>query len=833
MTFIQPAVSNETQVKPKPAPIVRYGDFLLGFLLLSALGTAGGRLIATHWTEELDIVQVSAFFGCLAGLALGQSRFSRKLSGLFAFLYGSFVVPWQLGLTISGSVEWSERLLSIVGRLQLILSDIYIRRAVEDNLFFLLLMACLFWSLGVTSGFLLARYGEPWQVILPPGLALFVIDLFDQLLPRRSWYMAIYIFFSLFILARLYFLHQRKDWDKRRTFIPSDIGFDISRYTALITLLIVLLAWNLLAFNQAIPVVADAYRVLSEPYLNFKDKNSFLFAALESSFNNVTDFYGSFQTLGGGSIKSERVVMNVDVPQRLPAAARLYWRARSYDFYQRGQWSTNIDEKLDFNPEDGVLPVSSIYGRVEAEFVFRPLIGIVTLYAPSQPVWFSRSGELQLDPHTDGTMDLISLKAEPYLRPGEQYRARSQVGAFTQKQLREAGETYPYWVMDRYVQLPPDITPRTLALAKEITAGAETPYDKAEAITNWLRANMKYAEMIEQPPARQEAVDWFLFDYRQGFCNYYAAAEVIMLRSLGIPARWVVGYAQGVRQENEGNSLPNGVVRYNVREKDSHAWPEVYFPNFGWVEFEPTVSQLAIERPSGEVTLSQIDPSAQPTPERNLPELDPEVTPIPTAEPLSTEPQQQATFAGAFALISALAAVVLLVIVWLTRRGQGSMLSLWVRLAGGSEGSLAEWEAEGANRGEQFSRGLALLGQRLLRRLSDLGLRPPARLQRWSQFTLMPLIAQAYHAVNQSLQDLDSRPPLSATPAERAAALVKIMPASQQSVDDLLTEYQKASYSSLQPDLGKARQAASLLRQLTRSFIMKKLFSRSKDEDKP
>ncbi len=105
--------------------------------------------------------------------------------------------------------------------------------------------------------------------------------------------------------------------------------------------------------------------------------------------------------------------------------------------------------------------------------------------------------------------------------------------------MRQAGTDYPDWVKQHYLQLPKSITPRTRQLAEQITAGLDTPYDKVIAITNYLRRNIQYVETIEdEPPTNQELIDWFLFDEKKGFCNYYSTAEIVMLRSLGIPARW-------------------------------------------------------------------------------------------------------------------------------------------------------------------------------------------------------------------------------------------------------------------------------------------------------
>jgi hypothetical protein len=132
-------------------------------------------------------------------------------------------------------------------------------------------------------------------------------------------------------------------------------------------------------------------------------------------------------------------------------------------------------------------------------------------------------------------------------------------------------------------------------LAQQIAGDADTPFDKARLVTAFLRDQMKYSETVPRIPPGRDPVDWFLFDQREGFCNYYATSEVMLLRSLGVPARLAVGYAEGIYD-------PEAKV-FNVRRKDAHAWPEVYFPGIGWIEFEPTVSQPGITRPSNEQPL--------------------------------------------------------------------------------------------------------------------------------------------------------------------------------------------------------------------------------------
>jgi hypothetical protein len=136
--------------------------------------------------------------------------------------------------------------------------------------------------------------------------------------------------------------------------------------------------------------------------------------------------------------------------------------------------------------------------------------------------------------------------------------------------------------------VPLSLTDRFQQLALSLGDGRATPYDQAVAVTSWLRDNMQYSRVTDAPPAEQDPLDWFVFDYKVGFCNYYASSEVMMLRVLGVPARLAVGYASGTEDSSTGV--------YEVSSLDSHAWPEVFFPGYGWVPFEPTASQPDIRR---------------------------------------------------------------------------------------------------------------------------------------------------------------------------------------------------------------------------------------------
>jgi transglutaminase-like putative cysteine protease len=162
------------------------------------------------------------------------------------------------------------------------------------------------------------------------------------------------------------------------------------------------------------------------------------------------------------------------------------------------------------------------------------------------------------------------------LAAGDSYAVESRVPLYTTEQLRRAGTDYPAAV-EQYRQLPGSVSDRVRQRASEVTADAETPYDDAVAVEQYLEANKRYSLTVEQPDG--EVSEAFLFEMDAGYCTYYATTMVTMLRSQGVPARFVVGYTPGQQV---------GEDRWVARGLDSHAWVQVYFPEVGWVDFDPT-----------------------------------------------------------------------------------------------------------------------------------------------------------------------------------------------------------------------------------------------------
>jgi transglutaminase-like putative cysteine protease len=190
--------------------------------------------------------------------------------------------------------------------------------------------------------------------------------------------------------------------------------------------------------------------------------------------------------------------------------------------------------------------------------------------------------------------DTVSVRTAGLVSAGNAYQATVSVATATENELLAAGTEYPGWVLDRYLQLPDVMPSRLMNLAQNLTKDSATPYQKAAAIRDYLRT-LKYTVNIEAPPEGTDGVDYFLFETKKGYCQYFASAMTVLLRACGIPARMVSGYGPGELTEQYGpgdtTGGPGGAgqdSQHTFVVRTSHSWSEVFFPGYGWIQFEPT-----------------------------------------------------------------------------------------------------------------------------------------------------------------------------------------------------------------------------------------------------
>lgn len=186
---------------------------------------------------------------------------------------------------------------------------------------------------------------------------------------------------------------------------------------------------------------------------------------------------------------------------------------------------------------------------------------------------------------------------------------------------------YPQ-ILQSYTVLPEHLQEQVYDIAREACAGAETPYDKAFAIQNYLSRNFRYTLDVAPQPENIDFVSNFLLNTREGYCTYFASAMTVLCRMEGLPARYVEGYL--AEPDKEGHAYVTGL--------HGHAWTEVYFEGFGWLTFDATPRQSSIsDTPEEILPPEQLPPEETPEPSPENAESEPTPSPEPSTAPEGTD----------------------------------------------------------------------------------------------------------------------------------------------------------------------------------------------------
>ncbi|MFV9503701.1 MAG: transglutaminase TgpA family protein [Oscillochloridaceae bacterium umkhey_bin13] len=572
-------------------------ELLPGALLILLMsGAVIWSLATSGWAPGLAILRPIGLLGLLTGIVFA------RLPWLPAWLAHSLSAALGLTWTIQALGSLMDDRLSTWRdqAADLVLRGIIWGRVIasggrgEDILLFVFVLGLLVWSLAYSTAWMVLRRGWAWRpIILNAALALIN---YTYVLPKPTAAFFIFLCAALLLLVYQHVLARQSAWDAQRIEYPDLLPVRFLASAALVCGSLILLT-AFLPGQVSVDRATQTWTTLSSPFRQAREQWEDLFSTINAPPGAGS---GAFTTatasLGGARQLSAEVVMEVR------STAYDYWRATAFDRYTGEGWQNTVGEQARAalgtstreqarTPREAEepIPIGDQFGRrpVVQEFTLLQdrlddLIMVggsasqISLPTLVEHNYVEQGGAAR--PNFDETAAILATQR---LRSGQTYTVTALVSFANVAGLRAAGTDYPVWVRERYLQLPDVISDRTRDLAANLIAeaGATTPYDSALAIQNYLRT-IPYNENIAAPPAGREHVDWFLFEQREGYCDYFASAMVVMLRSQGIPARWVRGYA--------GGEFDVDRAIYLVRENVAHSWPEVYFPGYGWERFEPT-----------------------------------------------------------------------------------------------------------------------------------------------------------------------------------------------------------------------------------------------------
>lgn len=555
-------------------------------------------IVRSHWTNfGLPELTTIAIGGIIVGAIFARLRW---LPGVLAHLLATVLaLAWvvaRIGPFLgSGLPAWRDQAMELLIRTIILVRTVTSGGTGDDIYLFIMVLGLLSYFLAYTTQWLLLRRGWVWWVVIM-NACVFLINLTYASPKPPAAFFFILVGAALLVLVHQNFQSHAQSWEVSLLEYPDFLGWRVVASGAIVVVILILLT-ALMPTRMTSAQVATVWQRVRDPWQNVQNRWDRTFSTINAPANSVGGgFADRSLTLQGPRTLGNQLVMEVTSPHFD------YWRATAYDRYDGSlSWlnttgdlaratlglGTSAQARTSL-PAGTVMPLIDTIERktLTQTITLRQDFAVSTLVAATQPISVSLPSIVE---HTflpsdnapvPNFSDMSVIVAQGPLQAGTTYTAVSLVSTSDKTTLRNAPTTYPDWV-HRYLQLPPPLPQRVRDEAHRIVqaAKAENPYDKAEAIQAYLRTFV-YDEKIPSPPTNRDGVDYFLFDLRRGYCDYFASAMVILLRSEGVPARLVSGYAGGILNPKTG--------RYEVRQNLAHTWPEVYFPGLGWQRFEPT-----------------------------------------------------------------------------------------------------------------------------------------------------------------------------------------------------------------------------------------------------
>jgi transglutaminase-like putative cysteine protease len=485
--------------------------------------------------------------------------------------------------------------------------NVTVNDALVRNMVWILIM----WLFAAWIGWFAARRNAI-AALFPSIVLLALVTSYSEYRVYTLWLLVTVL---LLLMGLWNYKNHTLQWERKKVDYSESIRYDVGQAVIFLTIVI-----GAVAFIT--------------PSISWQQIRDYLRERNQSSQNEAADLLGIQQQqvagkdvpvqkpslprdhlLSGGFAQSEEIVMRIRTGELPPIpnpslaanAPRYYWRSTTYDIYVGAGWVTSSAQPQRYDPNTPLIP-----GLLNG---YRTLHLDVEMVEPEGKLFwsgilFSADAPLRADWRIRPGSDLFAdqsvlLQADMFIAASSAriYGAEAYIPTVTVTELRAASKDYPQEIRERYLKLPGSVPDRVRQLAREITQGKTNPYDKAKAIEAYLRT-YPYDLEVPAPPEDQDVADYFLFDLKRGYCDYYATAMVVLARASGLPARFVSGYASG--------SYDAANAEYVVRELNAHSWTEVYFPEVGWIEFEPTASQPEIERvlTESEVNNAPPDPTA-------------------------------------------------------------------------------------------------------------------------------------------------------------------------------------------------------------------------------
>jgi transglutaminase-like putative cysteine protease len=566
-----------------------FSFFLLAFMVYSVIWC----IQRVDWVNNLGILTTTTGVGLVLGLITAKlRRVPRFFLHTVAIMSGVAFAAWQT-TTVALSGRWSALLIHIV---------IWVHRAMtpngtsSDDTIFLLFLAVISFFLGYLSSWLTYRTRRPWLAAVANGVVLLINLNYSG--PENIIFLIFFLVGTLLLLMRFTLAESIRSWRRLGLRFSPDLGWDFMQAGAIFTIGVLLLSWLLPTGNTSV-AAQTLWETINRPWIAIQNRFDQLMNIPGGNGGIQANFFGDHLTLTGTVNLPKIVVLDYTTQE-----AGQYLVGFTYDHFDGHTWTSSSVQPQTV-PAGVDLSIASFYThtiRQDVHLVNPPLATQPYLFGASEPV--AASVPMVVDANAAGN---VSWAATRPLQANMRYTMWSAVSSADPQMLRavplpanapkfpnspadiSSSETYDPALLALYLQLPADLSPNVAATARRWTQGATNMYDMAVALETHLRTEFTYSTQNPQPPANEDAVDWFL-QQRRGFCTFFATTMAIMARTLGMPARVANGFTDGVYDPAHHDWVVHGT--------DAHTWTQIYFAGYGWINFEPSATFPTFTRPA-------------------------------------------------------------------------------------------------------------------------------------------------------------------------------------------------------------------------------------------
>jgi transglutaminase-like putative cysteine protease len=554
-----------------PRVLMSWEDWLTFAAVLITFVSVAVSIEQANWVDNMPRIVPTAMAGLLVGLVAARVRLHGLAIQPFVLAVGLVVVVAAVQNFAEGATV-QDRVRDTFSRMHEWYVVVRSGDISNDNLPFVALVHSAAFLAAYFASWSIYRWHNPWLALVPGGFILLTNISFLEGKPSGAF--VVFLFGALFIVARAYLQKKQAQWQAEGVEYPDTMSLNALHITFWVALALMIAAWQIpLGARAATPDrifdrVVGPFKPLSDDFVR-------LFHNLDARRPGNLHSFGATLPIQGEIRLGSKVLFEVQSGE--PGLVR----GTSYDVYTGAGWRATDRESEE-------LPAGS---QVEEEYQQRATTILRITLSDNERTIFSLGTPLgtNLPTYAESprgpVQDIERMRSTRSLASGDTYNAVGSRSIATVEQLREAGTAYPGWVEDRYLQLPIDLPRRVREEARRVAAGAANPYDQAKAIETYLRT-FPYDLSVPAAPPGRDVVDYHLFELRRGYFDYQSTSMAVMLRALGVPARVAVGYALDPAESQE--------TTYTVRKRDAYSWVEVYFPGYGWVNFNPTS-----DRPAG------------------------------------------------------------------------------------------------------------------------------------------------------------------------------------------------------------------------------------------